>query len=174
MPGVRRNPDRVTQMHEEEYIYVSNFSDSLSICVTPDASFRGSQEHPSSRWLGLTFDSRDKEALFFQALKVFNPAAAVGGRIPAEDFRRGKWDDLMAQFERSVEQATANLPMLRRLKEEYEDAVYSPEEVSVLREECLKVRAGTDDLQALSALETLIHACEEALKEGSGLFFASD
>lgn len=107
-------------MHEEEYIQVDNFSDSLSICVTPDSSFRDSQQHPLSRWLGQTCDARDKEALFFQALEVFNPAAAVGGRIPAEGFRRGKWDDLMGQFERSVEQATANLPMLRRLKEEYE------------------------------------------------------
>ncbi len=105
-------------MPEEEYIYVCNFGDSLLLCVAPDPSLPGEREHLSPRWLGLTFDARDKEALFFMALKVFNPAAAVGGRIPAEDFRRGKWDELMAQFERSVTHATAELPMLRRLKEE--------------------------------------------------------
>lgn len=161
-------------MREGEYIYVANFSDSLSICVTPDPSSRGSQGQLLTRWLGLTFGSRDKEALFFRALKVFNPVAAVGGRIPVEDFRRGKWDELMGQFERSAERATAELPLLRRLKEEYEDAVFSPDEVGALREECLKVRAGTDDAQALSALEKLTRACDEALKERSGLFFASD
>jgi hypothetical protein len=161
-------------MSGEGYIYVGNFSDSLSLCVVPATSSPGEQEHLSPRWLGLTFDSRDKEALFFTALKVFNPAAAVGGRIPAEDFRRGKWDDLLAQFERSLCLATAELPMLRRLKEEYEDAVFAPDEVSVFREECLKVRSGTDDPQALAALEKLIRACDEALKEGSRLVFYSD
>jgi hypothetical protein len=174
MPSVRRIPYPETQVNEEGYIYVSNFSDSLSICVTPAPNSPSRQEHQSPRWIGLTFDSRDKEALFFTALKVFNPAAAVGGQIPAEDFRRGKWDNLMAQFERSVEQVTANLPMLRRLKEEYEDAEFSPDEISALREECVKVRLGTDDMLALSALEKLIRACDEALKEHTGLFFASD
>jgi hypothetical protein len=161
-------------MREEGYIYVCNFSDCLSIHVTPASTSPGNQELHSFRWLGLFFDSLDKEALFFQALKVFNPAAAVGGRIPADEFHHGRWADLTAQFERSVEQATAMLPMLRRLKEEYEDAVYSPEEISDLRKECLTVRSNTDDLQALSSLEKLIQACDEALKERSGLFFASD
>src|SRR6516225_7425833 len=125
------------------------------------------QGHHSLRWLGLIFDSGDKEALFFRALKVFNPAAAVGGRIAAEDFRQGKWDNLMAQFERSAEQVTTNLPMLRRFKEEYEGAFFSPDEIGVLREECQKVRSCTNDLQAISALEKLIQACNEALKKTS-------
>ena len=171
---VRRNPNSVTWMHEEEYIYVCNFSDNLSICVTPDPGSLGAHEHHSSRWLGLTFDSEDKEAIFFKALKVFNPAAAVGGRISAEDDLRGKWDDLMAKFERSVDQATATLPMIRRFREEYEGVAFSPEEVSALREECMKVRSGVDDLRTLSSLEKLIRACDEALIESSGLFFASD
>jgi hypothetical protein len=80
----------------------------------------------------------------------------------------------MTQFERSVNQATAQLPMLRRLKEEYEGADFSPSEVSMLREECLKARLGTDDPRALAALEKLIQASDEALKEGSGLIFYSD
>lgn len=161
-------------MPEEEYIHVCNFSDSLSLCVAPAAGSRGVREPPQPRWLGLVFDSRDKEALFFTALKVFNPAAAVGGRIPAEDYRRGRWDELLAQFEQSVGDATAELPMLRRLKEEFEGAGFSPGEVGDLRAECLKVRSGTDDPQALAALEKLARACDEALKEGSGLVFYSD
>ena len=161
-------------MNEEGYIYVCNFSDSLSLCVAPATSLASEKEHLTPRWLDLAFDAHDKEALFFAALKVFNPAAAVGGRIPAEDFRRGKWDDLWAQFERSISQATAELPMLRRLKEEYEDAEFSPGEVSVFREECLKVHSGTDDPPALAALDKLILACDEALKERAGLIFYSD
>ena len=159
-------------MGEEGFIYVCNFSDNLSICVTPDPL--DNEKLHSSRWLGLNFDALDKEALFFQALKVFNPAAAVGGRISAEDFHRGKWDELMAQFEQSVERATAKLPMLRRFKEEYEGAIFLPEEVNSLREECLTVSSGVNDLRALSALGKLIEACDEALTERSGLFFASD
>src|SRR6185295_9787578 len=100
-------------MNEEGFIYVSNFSDSMSLCVAPAISLPSEQEHLSARWLGLIFDCRDKEALFFTALKVFNPAAAVGGRIPAEDYRLGRWEELMTQFERSVNQATVQLPMLR-------------------------------------------------------------
>ncbi|HYX72917.1 MAG TPA: hypothetical protein VE732_09105 [Nitrososphaera sp.] len=161
-------------MHKEEYIYVCNFSDSLSIHVSADPNSFDGRAHDKSRWIGLTFDALDKEALFFRALKVFNPAASVGGRIPIADYHRGKWDELMAQFDHSIEQATAELPMLRRFKEEYEDAVFSPDEVGFLRDECLHVCSGTQDEQALTSLGKLIQACDEALKEGWGLFFASN
>jgi hypothetical protein len=161
-------------MNEEEFIFVCNFTDCLSIYLAPDPSLPRSLEQPSSQWLGLHFDATDKEALFFQALKVFNPAAAVGGRLSATDCEEGKWEELSHQFERSIEQSTIALPMLRRLKEEYEDASYSPEEVNRLRDECLTVRSGTDDVCALSSLDKLIRACDEALKERSGLYFASD
>ncbi len=161
-------------MKEEGFIYVSNFSDSFSLCVAPVTSLSGEQEHVSVRWLGLIFDCRDKEALFFTALKVFNPAAAVGGRISAEDHRVGRWEELMTQFERSVSQATTQLPMLRRLKEEYEGANFSPNEVSLLREESLKVRMCSDDPTAVAALDKLIQASDEALKERAALIFYSD
>jgi hypothetical protein len=75
---------------------------------------------------------------------------------------------------RRADQATATLPTIRRFREECEGVVFSPEEVGALREECLKVRSGVDDLRALSSLEKLIRACDEALIEGSRLFFASD
>jgi hypothetical protein len=161
-------------MREEGYIYVGNFSDSLAVYVAEDPNSFDGREHDKSRWIGLTFDALDKEALFFRALKVFNPAASVGGRIPVEEYRRGKWEDLMAQAERSLALATAELPMLRRFKVEYEGAVFSVDEVGDLRDECLKVCSGTQDEQALSSLWKLIQACDEALKEGWGLFFASD
>ncbi len=80
----------------------------------------------------------------------------------------------MAQAEQSMNEITAELPMLRRLEKEYEDAEFSPGEVNVFREECSKVRSGTNDPAALAALDKLIFACDEALKDKAGLIFYSD
>ncbi|MFL6211520.1 MAG: hypothetical protein ACJ74W_21910 [Pyrinomonadaceae bacterium] len=160
-------------MPEEGFIYVCNFSDSLAILVTPNPGISDSEMHPLSSWLEFTFDAEDKEGLFFDALQVFNPAAAVGGRLPTQN-HESKWAELMAQFERSVEQATATLPLLRRFKEEYEGVTISPDEVGRFREECLSVRKDTNEPRALSALDKLISACDVALKDNLGLLFASD
>jgi hypothetical protein len=169
-----RSKFSVLRMDDEGYIYVSNFSDRLSICVTPKPDPPGAQDHQPLRWLGLIFDSQDKEAIFFQALEVFNPAAAVGGKIRAEDHRQGKWEEPMARSEQSLEEATVRYPMLRRFREEYEGVVFSSLEVGALREECLVVRSTANGLKASSSLDKLIRACDEALKERSGLSFASD
>src|SRR5215213_9430534 len=69
-------------MSEEGYINVCNFGDSLSIWVTSAPNSPGGQEPQSPRRPGLTFDSRDKEALLFTALKVFDPVAAARRVLP--------------------------------------------------------------------------------------------
>ncbi|MCB1025608.1 MAG: hypothetical protein KDB79_14520 [Acidobacteria bacterium] len=107
----------------------------------------------ATRWLGSTFDSLDKEALFFRALNVIDPAARVNGRIDAEEYHQGKWKTLTAKFEKCLIEATAKLPMLRRFNEDYDDVIFSPEEVIHLREECLLVRRKTEHPKAISSLE---------------------
>ena len=124
-------------MSEEEYFHVLNFSDSFSICVTSAQSWRGSHEDKSARWLGLNFHAVDKEAVFFRALKAFDPAGSVGGRISVEAYHQGKWEELWKESDRTIELVTVNFPLIRRLKEEYKDAAYSPDEINAFREECL-------------------------------------
>ena len=161
-------------MSNEGYIRVSNFSDCFHIYLTRAKNWSEVPSDQPLSYVGLTFDSLDKEAVFFRALGAFDPAAAVGGRISVEDHREGKWEELWTESDRTIEMATAKLPLLRRLKEEYHDAFISPDEVSDFREECREVITRTNDSAAISALNNLIAACDEALPKGLGLVFASD
>ena len=64
--------------------------------------------------------------------------------------------------------------MLRRFEPEYEDVVFSSDEINSLREECVAVKARSEDPEALVSLDKLLYACDEALRDEAGLFFASD
>ena len=147
------------------YIGVVNFTDSFNISLVND-------EHREE--LGMSFGPPDKEALFFGALGIFNPAASVGGKIKTEDYQKGLWSELWNRFDVELERATAEVPLLRRLVPEYEDASYSPDEVGLLYEQCIVVKGRTSDEKVISALDTLINASEAAKSKGSGLSFASD
>lgn len=155
-------------MSDDGYIRVSNFSDCM------DISIHDFEKQSHVRSLNLYFDSFDKEALFFDALNVFNPAAFVDGKISTKDYYKGKWEDLMKRFELSLKEATKYFPMLNRLNAEYEDAIFSADEVSLLHAECLGIRLTTKHAKALETLDKLIVACKEALKVELGLFFGSD
>ncbi|MBA2734380.1 MAG: hypothetical protein H0U54_16070 [Acidobacteria bacterium] len=54
------------------------------------------------------------------------------------------------------------------------DVNYLPSEVHQLLAECLKIQKNTENVYALSALEKLIAACNEALKINSGLCLLTD
>ena len=64
--------------------------------------------------------------------------------------------------------------MLGRIWYIFRDAFYAPSEVRKLLEECLEVQHKTENKNALSALEKLIFACNEALKVKSGIFLSCD
>lgn len=151
-----------------------NYSDSLSVCVTNDQSWEGGQK-PGARWLDVVFDALDKEALFFKALGVFDPAGSVGRQIAAAEWNNGKrWEDLCKRSQAELYKATESLPMLRRFEAEYEDVAFASDEINSLREECTSVKARSDNPDALASLDKLLRACDEALRDKSGLFFASD
>jgi hypothetical protein len=64
--------------------------------------------------------------------------------------------------------------MLGRIWYIFSDAFFHPSEIDKLLEECLELQQKTEYKHALSALEKLIHACNEALKVKSGIFLACD
>ncbi len=152
-------------MNDEGYMRVGGYGDTFDICVEGDKG---------RRHLDLYFDGGDKSALFFGVLGVFDPVAAVDGKVAIDDWNKGKWDELCSRYDEEIERATAKLPMIRRLEKEYEDAVFASDEVDALKKECLVVQSGTSHVGALAALDTLIRACDEAEKEQGGLLFGSD
>ena len=64
--------------------------------------------------------------------------------------------------------------MLGRIWYIFRDAFYAPSEVRKLLEECLDVQLKAESNEALSALEKLIYACNEALRVNSGVLLICD
>ncbi len=158
---------------DDGFVRVMNFSDSLSVSVAKASTWDEVPNVPH-RYLGFAFDARDKEALFFDGLAVFNPAGSVGGLIPTEDYQNGKYEELLSRFDAELHDSTVDLPLLRRFVPEYEGAFIAPEEIGELRRECEFVRAKTETANAHASIDKLILGCDEALKDGSALVFGSD
>jgi len=158
---------------DDGFIRVMNFSDRLSVSVAK-ASTWDEVPHVRHRDVGFTFDALDKEALFFDGLGVFDPVGSVGGRLPTEDYHNGTYEELLLRFDAELHDATVDLPLLRRLVPEYEDAFIAPEEIVELRRECEFVRAKTESAKAHASIDKLILACDEALMCESALVFGSD
>lgn len=72
------------------------------------------------------------------------------------------------------QQAIPDYPMLGRIWDTYADVIYTPPEPAQLRDECLRVKARTSDVIAVRGLDKLILACDEALRDGVGVYLASD
>lgn len=117
------------------------------------------------RYLGIAFEPLEWEALFFDVLHCPEAEPFVDG----EDL-----DKYYERHRRRFQQAIADYPMLGRIWDIYEDVRYMPEEVNLLRDECLRVQTSTSNALALEGLRKLILACNEALKLGMGLYMASD
>jgi hypothetical protein len=106
-------------------------------------------------------------ALFFDVLGC--PPAMDEPPLPDESSE--EWEE---RYYAKFEQAIPEYPMLARMSDVYGYATYLPDEVLALRDECLRVQTGTSNEQALSGIQTLLGACEEAVKLGHGLFLAGD
>ena len=65
-------------------------------------------------------------------------------------------------------------PMLARMSDIFEDAWYNPEEIAALRAECVQVRDEEGGGVTPEALRKLIAACDEALKESTGVYLACE
>jgi hypothetical protein len=156
-------------MAEEKRVDVSEYRDlvagnqSLILMLDPG----GTWNYATDRHLGVDFIGPEWGALFYEVLDCPKP--------DENSFVSG--ESVSAQHERyrlEFQQAMPSYPMLSRIWDTYIDVKYKPEEISQLRDECQTVKAGTDNLLALEGLNKLIYACDEALKQGLGLYMACD
>ena len=104
------------------------------------------------------------ESLFFKVLGCPDSPRVEGES--REEFRR-RWT-------KEFREAIPEYPLLGRISYFFHDVWYKLEEVAELRAECLKVKNGTDDTEALEGLNSLIIACDEAEKHKLGLFLGAD
>ncbi len=125
----------------------------------------GPWNETTDRRLPLFFEGGEWSALFHDVLR------SEGGDpfMPGDDIN--EWTEKhRIRFQGSI----PNYPMLGRIWDTYIDVSYHPEEMSQLRDECLRVKATTSNPVALRGLDKLIHGCDEAIKYGLGLQLAGD
>jgi hypothetical protein len=70
--------------------------------------------------------------------------------------------------------ANKGYEMLGRIWFIYSNVFYTPSEINKLLTACKEIKQKTKNALALSALESLIFACNEALKVKSGIWLVSD
>lgn len=136
----------------------------LDIFVVRDVeTFRGATDGVN-RHVGV-FTGADWEALFYDVLNGPEWGEYAGDGSFDEHFERQR-----VKFQQSI----PDFPMLGRIFNMYEDVIYGPTDVKRLRDECLTTQASTTNTHTLEALNKLIHASDEALKVGLGLYLAAD
>jgi hypothetical protein len=125
----------------------------------------GAWNESTDRALAIFLDGAEWSALFRDALRTKDREPLVAG----EDL--DKWRERQrVLFQESI----AEYPMLGRIWDTYIDVNYQPEEISQLRDECLRVKANTSNPVALRGLDKLVAACDEALKGTLGLSLLCD
>ena len=72
------------------------------------------------------------------------------------------------------QEAIPEYPQLRKIWDMYLDVRYSSSEVQILKKECKKVLANTNNRLAVAALKKLIDAADEAVRSEAGLFLGAD
>lgn len=128
--------------------------------------------HPSGPWddsadrtLPIFLIGDEWSALFRDVLHVKDPEPYVA----AEDI-----EEYTERQRMLFQQSIAEYPMLGRIWDMYTDASYEPNEMSQLRDECLRVKASTSNVVAMRGLDKLLRACDEALEESLGLILFCD
>lgn len=118
-------------------------------------------------YLDLDFHGNDWEALLWNALGA--------GETKYDEYVEG--EDIVEFHERNrkkFQQSVPDYPMLARIYDMYEDYLYTPEEITELRSECLRLKTKLTEPNAVKALRKLIYACNEVSKTGCNLMFVCD
>ena len=150
---------------EREFVAEGWRNGSLHPYVLPDPDkFRESGVFAED-YVGFDFHWVDWESLFWGALNAARREEYVQGEDISEFEVRNR---------RRFQQSLFAYPLLGRVFDMYEDADYQAEEIDQLREECLRVRRGTQHAPAIRALDKLILACNKASDRGIGLSLSSD
>jgi hypothetical protein len=126
---------------------------------------QGVFDHDTDQALGIFLGGPEWSAIFYDVLDARTSETFVPG------------DNINEWTEKHRVEFQAKLPnyrMLGRIWDTYINVNYQPEEITKLREECLKVKSSTTNPLALQGLDKLIYACQAALKSGLGLHLAAD
>jgi hypothetical protein len=107
-------------------------------------------------WLALYFDVLGLDRSGLDKFVAENPSEAEHNFI-------GGFDEDMPSY-----------PMLSRIDNILHDAVFEGDEVEQLREECLRVKAGTSNIVASRGLDKLIHICDWARRLNLNIFLMCD
>lgn len=134
-------------------------SGKLDIYLVRDVELITGNVKDGNRFLGIDFHGGDWKALFF---RVLDCPKYTWPPIEHEEYRE--------RFQKHL----ADYPMLGRIWDMYEDALYRAEEVEAFRKECLRVQMITSNGEALAGLRKLIFACDEASKAGTGIGLIAD
>ena len=121
-----------------------------------------------ARETGERLQYEEWEAIFFFELMGYCPFVS---RTEPEAVDVNLFEDLWKQ---RFQEAIPEYPLLARMWNEYEDAIYEPSEIDNLRRECLSVQSKTKNAKALKGLNKLLCCCDEATKGRLGLFMACD
>ena len=128
----------------------------LDVYISYDLNLSGRSwdESKGDRHLHICINDED---LLFVASEMFH--FVVGSLPEVEKYVYRNWKDNAAQI-------ISTFPMLNRIEEMYADALYQADEVTSLREECVKLKAFTTNKSADLGLRKLIYSCDEAIKAG--------
>src|ERR1043165_28972 len=133
----------------------------IAVVQNPDSWNEGAGD----RYIGVCFNDGDWGSIFRDVLHCSEGQPYVQGEDINEYGERNR---------RLFQQSIPDYPMLSRIFDMYEDYVFTPEEVEMLREECLKEKSFAATAAADLGLRKLIYACHEASKEGRSLMFVCD
>ena len=95
---------------------------------------------------------------------------------PTERLENEGYDDYEKRLkERYLSAASEKgYPLLGRIWDWYDDAVYLSSDVARLRDECLKAQSESRAPEIVGAMNKLMTACERALALNSGIFVGAD
>lgn len=137
---------------------------SLDAAILSDVSGNGKNwnENKGDRLLNVCIDFVDFENIHKETYRL--------------TFSKNPDADLFytTKFVKILEKISSKFPMLCRFKDMYEDAIFEVEEVKMLRDECLTLKAKSQDNSTDLVLRKLLYCCDEAIKTDLNLAFYCD
>jgi hypothetical protein len=132
------------------------------ICHQIDASGGSWDAAKGDRVLNISIDDNDLFGIHSVTFRL-----TFGEKPEIENFFIKTWESAEAQI-------SINFPMLCRIKDLDEDAIYQPDEVKMLLNECIKLKSTSKSEATDLALRKLFYCCEAALKAKLHLAFWCD
>lgn len=148
----------------ESDIFGKSGNGTLDASINHQIDFIGNSwnESKGDRWLDVSIDEEDFINIHSETYRL------TFGENPCSELFYTK------ELESILEKISLKFPMLCRIKDMYEDAIFKVNEVKVLREECEKLKNESQDNSTDLALRKLFYCCDEAIKTNLNLGFWCD